>query len=269
KKWLPLAIDSTKHLKPVEKLRVVEKLKELKDRASVKSGRPYDNELGSWLQNALTQHRINPFHAIIGTDNPGGDDVVLRADDVDEHHALMTVPHECAVPRNVESLSAALSELLRLGSRIVFVEPFFDPYNRRHKQIFFRLLSIVQDLNPNTVCEIHYRYHENKPANADLERQARALFEHIIPQGMTLDVFCWREKDGGEDFHARYLLTDKGGIRIDAGFDPVGEHQKTDMSLMDFGLSQMRLTCISRNATTYELVEPVLRIDSNGTVQHL
>ena len=35
---------------------------------------------------------------------------------------------------------------------------------------------------------------------------------------------------GGEDFHSRYLLTDKGGIRIDAGFSAEGDHQTTDMA---------------------------------------
>ena len=50
---------------------------------------------------------------------------------------------------------------------------------------------------------------------------------------MVAALYCRKEQDGGEDFRARYLLTDKGGIRVDAGFEPVGDHQNTDVSLMD------------------------------------
>jgi hypothetical protein len=39
---------------------------------------------------------------------------------------------------------------------------------------------------------------------------------------MTVTIYRWREKNGGADFHARYLLTDKGGIRVDAGFSAEG-----------------------------------------------
>ena len=50
---------------------------------------------------------------------------------------------------------------------------------------------------------------------------------------MKVTIFCWREKTGGANFHARYLLTDKGGIGIDAGFSAEGGHQTTDMHLYD------------------------------------
>ena len=116
---------------------------------------------------------------------------------------------------------------------------------------------------------MHYRYHEDKPANTDLERDAAVLFKDIIPEGMVLNVFCWSEKDRGEDFHARYLLTSKGGIRVDAGFDPVGDHQTTDMALMDFDLSQAKLRALARNSNVYDLVDPVLQISWDGKVQRV
>jgi hypothetical protein len=101
----------------------------------------------------------------------------LCADDLDEDHALLAVPTECAIPRDIDSLSASLHRLF--GSRIVFVDPFFDPYNARYKSIFFRCLTIVRDVNPQASCEIHYRYHENKPSKEELERDAAVLFKNI------------------------------------------------------------------------------------------
>ena len=79
----------------------------------------------------------------------------------------------------------------------------------------------------------------------------------------------WSRKPGGADFHARYLLTDRGGIRVDAGFQAKGGGRKTDMMLMDFALSQATRSNFERAAGVYELVEPVLQIDSNGDVAHV
>jgi len=82
-------------------------------------------------------------------------------------------------------------------------------------------------------------------------------------------IYRWRQKPGGADFHARYLLTDRGGIRVDGGFSAEGGAQTTDMMLMDFALSQATRGAFERAAGVYELVEPVLQIDSNGDVAHV
>jgi hypothetical protein len=101
-----------------------------------------------------------------------------------------------------------------------------------------------------------------------IERSAKAKFGKVIPEGMTVTIYRWREKTGGADFHARYLLTDRGGIRVDAGFSAEGGAQTTDMMLMDFALSQATRKAFERDAGVYELVEPVLRISSPGHVEH-
>ncbi|CAN0337653.1 unnamed protein product, partial [Chrysoparadoxa australica] len=166
---------------------------------------------------------------------------VVISDEVEDGHQLIACSRERAVPRDVESLATALQGMLRFGARIILVDPFFNPDSQRQRILFYRLLSIVKEHNPHVVCEIHYRYHAKDIDNADLERKSPDFSSNIIPEGLLVDFYCWKERDGGEDFHARYLLTDKGGIRVDAGFDPVGDHQRTDVSLMDFELSQMRL----------------------------
>jgi hypothetical protein len=53
----------------------------------------------------------------------------------------------------------------------------------------------------------------------------------------------WREKAGGADFHARYLVTDRG-IRVDVGFSAEGRHQKTDMAIIDFALSVAKIAAL-------------------------
>lgn len=114
-----------------------------------------------------------------------------------------------------------------------------------------------------------YKAHDRSPEAEAIEREARATFGTVIPDGMLIRLFRWREKHGGADFHARYLLTDKGGIRVDAGFSAEGDHQTTDISLMNFELSQEKLRALGRDSVVFELVEPVLQIARNGNVEHV
>ena len=111
--------------------------------------------------------------------------------------------------------------------------------------------------------------HDRKPANGELEREAARLFPGVVPRGMKVTMFCWREKIGGEDFHARYLLTERGGIAVDAGFSAEGNHQTTDMHLMSYDLSQEKLRTFTRGAACYDLVEPVIRVAGGGQVERV
>jgi hypothetical protein len=86
---------------------------------------------------------------------------------------------------------------------------------------------------------------------------------------MTISIVRWREKAGGEDFHDRFVLTDKGGIGIGAGLSAEGRHQTTNMYLMSPELSNRRAQALARTATVYDLVQPILCISADGTVCRL
>jgi hypothetical protein len=269
KHWFREVYDAANGLPPVQKKRIEEALNQAKKNKVIRVGRAYDPTAGNWLHNALTEHRRLAFRAIIAGENPAGDEVVLVAGDLDEQQALMNVPRDCAIPRDATSLVAAMKEMLRFGSRIVIVDPFYDPFNERYKTTIRESLRIVASDNPGASCEIHYRYHHNKPANDALEREAAHLFPGVVPLGLKVTIFCWRQKNGGEDFHARYLLTERGGIAVDAGFSAEGIHQTTDMHIMSYELSQKKLKAFAREAACYELIEPVIRVAGNGQVERL
>lgn len=268
-KWEKKVIQAAKEagVPDIRMASIVERLRNAK-LAVVDLGRPYDSEK-SWLDNALTEHHRAPFHAIIAQENPGGNAAVLPLADIDEQQPLMAVAQDRAVTREGESIAEALSGFLRASTRILFVDPFFDPYSARYKSTLRACLAVVKGNNPGATCEIHYRYHDGKPTNVELEREAANLFKGVIPEGLAVSVYCWRQKNGGADFHARYLLTERGGVGIDAGFSAEGGHQTTDMHLMSVLLSQARLAAFARNATEFELVEPALEINSDGGVRRI
>jgi hypothetical protein len=132
KKWLALAIEATSHLPDTEKKKVVEKLTQLKHQSSVRSGRNYDPEIGTWLQNALAQQAANPFHAIITSSNPTSHPSVVVIGELDEANPLIRVSHDASVVREARALAAAMKLLLQSAEKVLFVDPFYDPFNRKY-----------------------------------------------------------------------------------------------------------------------------------------
>ncbi len=266
KSWFREVYHAANGLSPIQKKRIEEALNQAKKNKVVRSQRPYDPQAGDWLHNALTEHARSPFRAIIAAENPTDSNAVLLADELDELLPLMLAPQDRAIRRDATAIASALRELLRHGSRILFIDPFYDPYRADYKSTLRECLLLVKAHNAAAICEIHYRHHPNKPGNAEIEREAANLFRGVIPEGVSVGIFCWSEKEGGADFHARYLLTEKGGIGIDAGFSADGGHQTTDMHLMSFDLSQQRLASFARAATHYDLISPVITVFADGTV---
>ena len=46
-------------------------------------------------------------------------------------------------------------------------------------------------------------------------------------------VFRWEIEERGDELHARYVMTERGGIRYDFGLDEKKFNKTTDVMLMD------------------------------------
>lgn len=265
KAWLPQAIQGAGHLRDAEKKRVTERLIELKRHASIRNGRDFDAGR-TWLDNALAQQALDPFRAIVAATNPNAALAVLTPDQVEDANPLIRAPHDAQIGRTAPDLAAALNLLLRTARRALFVDPYYDPFNARYQQTLGACLTVLFDAEPGSTCEIHHMQHNRCPPIDAIEREAKAKFSGVIPKGKAVTIFRWEEFPGGSDFHARYLLTDKGGISIDAGFSAEGGHQTTDIHLMSYQLSQAKIAALDETATVYKLCRPTITIVSDGSV---
>lgn len=270
KRWLRDVYSASAGFTDLQRKYLEEMLAQAKKYKVVPSGRPYDPSLGGWLDNALAQHGVAPFHAIISEVNATGQEVVLKAADVDDLTPLMISPHTWEVARVGTVLADAISPMLRAARTLLFVDPYFDIREARYQETLQACLEIVQSNNAGgTRCEIHYRDHDTRPPPEIVERQAHRWLDGIIPDGMSIALFAWQEKAGGEDFHARYLLSDVGGIGVDAGFSAEGDHQKVLLGLLALDFAQAKMEDFERGSSVYDLVEPVLEIAADGRTRRL
>ena len=93
----------------------------------------------------------------------------------------------------------------------------------------------IYGLPPLKALEIHT---ERKQAfsRGNREHHLRRAFELEVPAGTTLRVCFWEQKPGGEKLHARFLLTEQGGLQYDYGLDEAGVGERTIVTLLQHSL---------------------------------
>lgn len=59
--------------------------------------------------------------------------------------------------------------------------------------------------------EFHTAFKAEKKVFSD---ECQRQFPQVIPRGMSLKVVRWQEQNKGDGLHNRYILTDRGGVRL-------------------------------------------------------
>lgn len=273
-KWERLVIEAAKAagVGDIDFSRITEKLrKEKEERIKIiNSGREYDPNLGSWIANARAAHAVKPFHAIIAQGNHKEDEIVAP-ENLEENHPLMIAPKSCNVPRTSRRLAETFLPLLLSAGEIDIVDPFFDLQSEKYTNLLSLLLSSMYDSRKNKKenlsVKIHFRLDGGDPREQFLLQNAHKWVRGWIPEGFELHLYEWRQKPGGEDFHARLLLCDCGGLAVDAGFATVGPHESTLITPLDYQHVQELRGNFTAGATVYDKVGNPVRIKSNGETE--
>ena len=248
---------------------LVNRLQKAKREVLIRTGRDYDPSIGDWLDNAIQQHTLDPFRAIIALENRGNRNFILVNEEISEDHPLMEASSSKEFPRTGEFLAEAMSLLLKSAKKVLFVDRFFDIRKDNYKETLQELMAVIAKNNFTTCCEIHFHAHSTRPSIDYMERNAVNCLDGVIPEGMSVKIFVWQEKENGADFHARFLLTNLGGISVDAGFSAEGSHQNVLLTLLPHELCQKKLAAFSHASIDYDLIEPVLEISSDGEVRRI
>jgi hypothetical protein len=243
KRWKRLVYDAVAKNKPteIERKRIEERLNNIDDRL-LKQSRIYDGEQ-NWINNAVTQHQTEPFHAIITTERRNEMESILIGNEIDENHQLWNVKTQKPIPRTANEMARAVSSLLKIAKEIIFIDPHFYPEAQRFRRPLERFIQEALHENHNVES---IEYHIKLKVNFDSEVE-KANFSYnfnsecqnkiapLIPKDFSVKFIRWKERLGGKDFHARYILTDRGGVWIENGLDDDSDEggKITPVVLMD------------------------------------
>jgi len=202
-----------------------------KRKLNSQGGRVYD-PVQSWIDNA--EDATPPFDLIItsGSMNSGnrvGADLLLKDEEPFKR------AHQSLITRNKEQLIAAASTVVLGSEHIVIIDPNFRADEPRFGDTVKHLLSVIQSTGRTPKrLEIHTnrirRQGDIFNRNPHLSQWEGHLIPYL-PSGWKLSVCYWDNLPDGGKSHARFILTDLGGLHYDHGIDE-GDGQ-TLVTLLD------------------------------------
>ena len=223
------------------------------------SDRQYEwNPQHDWLTNTEAEHLHRPFHAILAKTNPNQREFVLEGDGIDETHPLWNVGITCVISPTAQEMAACVALLLRISREVLFVDPHFRPQEFRHRRPLEAFLSAVLEQRCGmlpTRIEIHtgdslgYDY---------FKTECKQRLPSIVPEGIQVHIVRWREKDGGEKLHNRYILADMGGVSFGVGLDDGADGETDEVTLLEDKTYRFRRAQYIGPEPAFELVDKLM-----------
>jgi len=97
--------------------------------------------------------------------------------------------------------------------------------------------------------ELHCMIHTHSSVN--FWGDCKSDLPGVIPAGIKLSVIRWKVTTGGERFHRRYILTEKGGLAFEGGLDRGADGQTTDVYNLEADLRAERWKEYQVDSTSY------------------
>jgi len=209
-----------------------------------------------WLENARREDRNRPFRSIITT--MGDDGKCLDVNELDEDDRLMCVNTEKTVPRTPKDMAEAAAPLLRLSREIHFVDPHFNPGERRYQSPLREFLLAATAEKTLRVEAFHYHLlgpagNNNKPAYDFFRSKCDQHIRRLLPHGTSITFHRWSEME--DSIHARYILTEIAGISYEHGLDSESERQTTDVKLLTGDVYAVRRRQYHPESTAFRKVD--------------
>lgn len=260
KKWKRLVYEACTHCGDVEKKKIEVRLDEIEQKMLV-SPRTYNGNL-PWLSNAESSHEQAPFAAIVAVENPRSHNRVLLVDELEEANPSWHVEREKCIPKTAMEMTQCVGALLEISEEILFVDQHFDPQNPRYTDpLFLFIARACRNGQAPKRLEYHLRMFEPTSdrfrSKEVFESQCRKLARKCPPNLQILFI-RWKNMDAGERMHPRYILTERGGFRIDYGLDEGAPGVSTDISILDPMVHLQRWRDFQKETAAFELVDEIL-----------
>lgn len=263
RRWTAMVYDALGLCTEIERKKIEVGLQEI-DRKMLRRQHEWAQNI-DWLANAESEHARRPFHAIVAQANPRGGAHVLTADDLSENTPLWRVERERVIVREAEALASAVASLVSIAKTIIFIDPNFSPYRPKARNTLKAFLNAAVTGRADGTAIERVEFHvAHKAEMADFMAECQRQLPQRIPLGLPVRIVRWKVKEGGEGFHNRYILTDRGGIRLAWGLDEGAPAQTDDLSLLDEALFQTRWAQYCGATPAFDLNDEIIVVGTLG-----
>jgi len=206
-----------------EFLMVVEKLNQIKKDRMVPLGLPYTPP--DWCKNTLKEEIIHYLDAVIVKGkaiNPKHHQLDAVDEIIFENH------RETKVKRQAKYLAKAATYVLFNTAQIIIIDPYFTSDKKCIKVL--NELLLVAEIGKNNLkkVSIFMAFSKDPRSHNEAKSSYQDLLKQWTDKGIVFEITRLRDDALQDDFHARYLVTDNGGLRYDRGFVEPNDHAKRE-----------------------------------------
>lgn len=258
KDWIKRVSNAYVAGKEEDRMRFEEIIKLLKATMIKRKNYFWEDSKNSWIENVLQEHDIYPFNAILSRINPDNRPEMICESDFDSPHCIKwDIPHGKLIRRNSEEMIAVTGALLSRCRWVKFIDPYLVTARVNHKisfAAFLKQLATERPVRSPECVEIH------TSGDGATRDHLTEFYGRIIPCGMKVTIYLWKNKFKGQSLHNRYILTDLGGISFNHGLDTGAAGDTDDVSRLD--LDQYIAHCKRYNpkSPAFELAEDPLEL---------
>ncbi|HUP79233.1 MAG TPA: hypothetical protein VM260_11825 [Pirellula sp.] len=247
KTWVECIYDAVEKSCPeIEKATIVERLNLLKKfvvRCAV--SRPFVGN--SWLDNAITADLSNPFAAIITEQRVGENERLLHPFDAHSTDRKWKIKRGRIVKRTESAIAECVVPLTSISKHIRFVDPYCP--TERLNVIHEILTRTAEAIPRDRTIEIHASKLKSKPIEEIKSEITKRLLSKL-PIFREITVVLWDADEFSKKIHARYVLTNLGGMRFDYGLQR-DDDEETEVELMSNDLYDDRWSDFDFNAKKF------------------
>ena len=240
-------------LRPAEYKSLEERCFRLKEAKKIirRKNLKYDGEK-PFVEALAMEHADRPFRAVLQLERATkGPIPVLSRFDLHEGNPLWKVRRSQAVPKTADALADAVVPLLRISTDFLFVDPFFASKPQDYQSLVKMLQTATAQNTSLQRIEIHTG---TKGTAVFIQDKARAAIVPRLPPRIEITVFQWKEREGGERLHDRFVLTDRGGLSSSYGWDSGEPGQSTEVSLLDDDSYLFRWGQYQKDTAAFDLI---------------
>lgn len=171
---------------------------------------------GSWIEQAAASAARRPFRAIL--DETASAESACYAEAIDDANFRVGL-RETKVPRSADALIRSFWPLVVSSDRFTIIDPYFKPDNA-HLNFVSELISARRTAgNAVLFLDFHIEF-DARPAEmrdgSDACKRSFDAWARRVGANLVLSIHWWSDNGLGE-LHPRYLLTERGGVRLDRG----------------------------------------------------
>lgn len=207
--WLNDLRKEIEKLPEVEQLRAKRVLENLKDTSTLPCNAPYD-KAKQWVDNALAQAPLGQFKSVIGDHPPR----TLTLDEVDDE--VLGDSRGERIRQTAAEYARIAAPLLSMSREIYLIDPYFRFGRPNRLKVLKAFISSIGQRPVRIV--IISRHDEISKDTPSFEALAGQHLRPLLKSGQMVRILSV-DDDNENKMHARYLLSLKGAIKYDKGFE--------------------------------------------------